>query len=137
MSTPLTAEQLADALSCFGNSAIQAMHNGTADIAAIAQGVDAVMFRLKQISEEQAKDDQSSLSEDWPVVRTPWRPMDCIPRDGSLVLIQVAFPDFANAQRIYAARYVPANSTNGRFMCSNMWIDDGCMECWMPAPEPY
>lgn len=49
---PLTASDLADALGCFNNAAIGAMHNGTHTVGCISQGIDAVMWRLREIAED-------------------------------------------------------------------------------------
>lgn len=49
---PLTAEVLADALGCFSNAAIGAMHANTHPVACIAIGLDAVAWRLREHAEK-------------------------------------------------------------------------------------
>ncbi len=49
---PLTAKDLAEALECFNNSAMNAFHNGNAPVCCICQGIDAVAYRLREISEQ-------------------------------------------------------------------------------------
>ena len=48
----LTAKDLAEALECFSYSALNAFHNGTSPIGCICQGIDAVAWRLREISEQ-------------------------------------------------------------------------------------
>ena len=51
---PLTAADLADALGCFSNHAIHAMHSGSHAVACVAAGIDAVVWRLQEIAETNA-----------------------------------------------------------------------------------
>jgi len=64
MEKPLTASELADALGCFNNAAMSMFHYGNAPVCCIAAGIQAVEFRLREISETKLTSCECSLSED-------------------------------------------------------------------------
>lgn len=49
---PLTAEVMADALECFSNAAIGALHANTHPVACVAVGLDAIAWRLREHAAE-------------------------------------------------------------------------------------
>lgn len=78
MTKPLTRVDLAEALSCFWNAALGAQHRGTTDVGCMAEGIQAVSVRLKELDEAAAGSDAAHLVEIGQIWRhnltsTDWR----------------------------------------------------------------
>ena len=83
---PLTAADLAEALSCFWNAAIgeaRRQQEGMAFASIMAEGVSAVMHRLNEITDPA----EPLLAPDAASLAAEWQPIDTAPKDGTAVLL--------------------------------------------------